>query len=169
MDKKGNLIVTPENMAVFSQSLRMLDASIKEFLRVADNMVPEMLVERGLDEALSRYCRDIISGETLTVKYQSFGLGKRINAAAEVIIYRIILGVLDNIIAHATATVVLVQLIKGNERLNVLVEDNGTEPDVMMQETLPAGIRSKIDYLKGTFNVHAEKGKGTAFTIEFML
>jgi signal transduction histidine kinase len=44
---KDNLIVTPDNMAVFERSLDMIDTSIKELRRVAHNMMPEMLIKFG--------------------------------------------------------------------------------------------------------------------------
>ena len=52
---KDNLIITPDNMAVFERSLDMIDSSIKELRRVAHNMMPEMLTKFGLDEALKEY------------------------------------------------------------------------------------------------------------------
>jgi signal transduction histidine kinase len=48
---KDNLIVTPDNMAVFERSLDMIDASIRELRHVAHNMMPETLTKFGLDEA----------------------------------------------------------------------------------------------------------------------
>ena len=44
---KDNLIITPDNMAVFERSLDMIDTSIKELRRVAHNMMPEMLTNLG--------------------------------------------------------------------------------------------------------------------------
>ncbi|MEO5592009.1 MAG: histidine kinase, partial [Chitinophagaceae bacterium] len=41
INMKDNLIITPDNMAVFERSLDMIDTSIKELRRVAHNMMPE--------------------------------------------------------------------------------------------------------------------------------
>ena len=46
---KDNLIITPDNMAVFERSLDMIDTSIQELRRVAHNMMLEMLTKFGLD------------------------------------------------------------------------------------------------------------------------
>lgn len=168
---KDNLIVTPDNMSVFERSLDMLDTSIKELRRVAHNMMPEMLVKFGLDEAVKEYCNSVTATKMLTIKYQSFGMDKRIDSTSEIIIYRIIQELLNNILKHASASDVLVQLVKGNERLSVLVEDNGKGFDTAtLENNKGAGwtnIRSRIDYLKGRFDIHSEQGKGTTVTIEF--
>ncbi len=170
---KDNLIITPENMTVFERSLDMIDTSIKELRRVAHNMMPEMLTKFGLDEALKEYCNSINTTKLLNVKYQSLGMDARVDKSTEIIIYRIVQELLNNTIKHASATEALVQLIKQDNRLNVVVEDNGKGFDTASLENSKgagwANIRSRVDYLKGRVDVHAERGKGTLVNIEFNL
>lgn len=168
---KDNLIITPDNMAVFERSLDMIDTSIKELRRVAHNMMPEMLTKFGLDEALKEYCNTINATNLLLVKYQSMGLGTRIEKSAEIIIYRIIQELLNNIMKHAAAKEAVVQVIKEEGRLSIIVEDNGNGFDMaLLKDNKGAGlssIRSRVDYLKGQLDIHSEPGKGTLVNIEF--
>ena len=114
---KDNLIITPDNMAVFERSLDMIDTSIRELRRVAHNMMPEILTKFGLDEALKEYCNTINATKLLTVKYQSLGMENKLDKSTEIIIYRIIQELLNNIMKHAGATEAFVQLIRENDRL----------------------------------------------------
>ncbi len=168
---KDNLIVTPDNMAVFERSLDMLDTSIKELRRVAHNMMPEMLTKFGLDEALKEYCNTINTTKLLTVKYQSVGMDLRPDRSIEIIIYRIVQELLNNIMKHAAATEAFVQLVRENNRLNVVVEDNGKGFDTaLLEKSKGAGwinVRSRVDYLKGQLDIHSGAGKGTLVNIEF--
>lgn len=168
---KDNLIVTPDNMAVFERSLDMIDTSIKELRRVAHNMMPEMLTKFGLDEAVKDYCNTVNATKLLTVKYQSLGMGTRLDKAMEIIVYRVIQELLNNILKHAVASEVFVQLIRENDRLNIVVEDNGKGFDTAILEKSKgagwANIRSRVEYLKGQLDVHSEPGKGTLVNIEF--
>lgn len=168
---KDNLIITPDNMAVFERSLDMIDTSIKELRRVAHNMMPEMLTKFGLDEALKEYCNTINTTKLLTVKYQSLGMDTRLEKPTEIIIYRIVQELLNNIMKHAAATEAFVQLIREHNRLNVVVEDNGKGFDTdLLENSKGAGwvnIRSRVDYLKGQLDVNAVAGKGTLVNIEF--
>jgi signal transduction histidine kinase len=170
---KDNLIITPDNMAVFERSLDMIDTSIKELRRVAHNMMPEMLVKFGLDEALKEYCNTINATNLLVVKYQSIGMNTRIEKTSEIIIYRIVQELLNNILKHAGATEVFVQFIKEDERLSVIVEDNGKGFDTsLLKNNKGAGItsmQSRVDYLKGQLDINSEPGKGTLVNIEFPL
>lgn len=168
---KDNLIITPDNMTVFERSLDMIDTSIKELRRVAHNMMPEMLTKFGLDEALKEYCNSINSTRLINVKYQSHGMEGRIDKSTEIIIYRIIQELLNNILKHAAATEAFVQLIREDSRLNVVVEDNGKSFDIaLLKNNKGAGltsIQSRVDYLKGQLDIHSEKDKGTLVNIEF--
>ena len=170
---KHNLIVTPDNMAVFERSLDMIDTSIKELRRVAHNMMPEILLKFGLDEAVKEYCNTVNATGLVKLNYQSHGLENRIEKSEEIIVYRIIQELLNNILKHSGATEGFVQLIRENSRLNVVVEDNGRgfDPD-LPANSKGAGlsnIRSRVDYLKGQLDVHSEPGKGTLVNIEFKI
>ncbi len=168
---KDNLIITPDNMAVFERSLDMIDTSIKELRRVAHNMMPEMLVKFGLDEGLKEYCISINTTKLLTVKYQSLGMEERIDKSIEIIIYRIVQELLNNIMKHSAATEAFVQLIREGARLNVVIEDNGKGFDTSLAENNKGAglvnVRSRVDYLKGQLDIHSEPGKGTLVNIEF--
>ena len=168
---KDNLIVTPDNMAVFERSLDMLDTSIKELRRVAHNMMPEMLTKFGLDEALKEYSNSVTATKLVAVKYQSFGMNERLDSSSEIIIYRIVQELANNILKHASASEVLVQLVKEGNRLNVLVEDNGNGFDTTILETNKGvgwtSVKSRVDYLKGRIDIHSEINKGTSVTMEF--
>ena len=173
INMKDNLIVTPENMALFERSLDMIDTSIKELRRVAHNMMPEMLTKFGLDEALKEYCNNVNTTKLLTVKYQSLGMETRLESSVEIIVYRIVQELLNNSMKHAAATEVFVQVIREGNRLNVVVEDNGKGFDTTLAEKNDgaglANVRSRVDYLKGQLDIHAEPGKGTLVNIEFNL
>jgi signal transduction histidine kinase len=169
---KDNLIITPDNMTVFERSLDMIDTAIKELRRVAHNMMPELLTKFGLDEALKEYCHTVNSTKFLSVKYQSVGMDTRIEKSSEIIIYRIIQELLNNIMKHSAATEAMVQLIKDNNRLSIIVEDNGKGFNTDFKNNTGAGltsIQSRVDYLKGQLDIHSEEGKGTLVNIEFNL
>jgi two-component system, NarL family, sensor kinase len=167
---KDNLIITPDNMAVFERSLDMLDTSIRELRRVAHNMMPEMLTRFGLDEALKDYCSSVNTTKALAVNYQSMGMDSRVDNTTEIIIYRVVQELLNNILKHAAASEAFVQLIRDKSRLSIVVEDNGKGFDMaLLENNRGAGwtnIRSRVEYLKGQLDVHSEPGKGTIVNIE---
>src|SRR5688572_23549399 len=121
-------------------------------MRVAHNMMPEMLLKYGLDEALREYCFIVMNMGVLKTVYQSLGMGGRLDSSTEITVYRIGQELLNNVLKHASASEALVQLVGEDDRLSVLVEDNGKGFDkaILAAQTGAgwANIQSRVDYLK---------------------
>jgi two-component system, NarL family, sensor kinase len=171
---KGNLILTPDNAQVFERSLDMLDSSIQEMRRVAHNLMPETLFKFGLDTALKDFCSDINSSGVLQVNYQSFGMENFIpDQTVSISVYRVIQELVNNIIKHAEAGFVLVQITRSENMLLIDVEDNGKGFDAEMTENRPGmgwkNIRSRIEYLQGTIDLKSQPGNGASIHIEIKL
>jgi two-component system NarL family sensor kinase len=168
---KGNLIMTPENQQAFERSMDMLDSSIKEMRRVAHNMMPEALVEFGLDTALKDFCNDINQSGALQVTYQSIGLENvAIEQTTAITIYRIVQELINNTMKHAAAKSAIVQVTRTGESISITVEDDGKGFDpVILKGKRGIGwsnIQSRVEYLKGKLDVQSEPGKGTSVLIE---
>jgi two-component system, NarL family, sensor kinase len=168
---KGNLIMTPDNAQAFERSIDMLDSSIREIRRVAHNMMPEALVNFGLDTALRDFCNDIDKSGALKVKYQSLNLeNAAIDQTVGITIYRIVQELLNNTIKHAGANSAIVQVSKTGEVLSVTVEDDGKGFDTsILNKTQGIGwvnIQNRVEFLKGKMDVNSTPEKGTSVHIE---
>lgn len=167
---KGNFILTEENGILFNNALHKLDESISEMRRVAHNMMPEALIKLGLQQAMQDYCDSINAARTLTVNTEFHGLEQRMNAAAEVTVYRIVQELVNNVVKHAEATVALVQVIRQGKSLSITVEDNGKGFEAEGWERKnTAGlqnIRTRVNYLQGRMDVKSQPGKGTSVYVE---
>jgi two-component system, NarL family, sensor kinase len=168
---KGNLVMTPDYVQVFERNMDMLDSSIREMRRVAHNMMPEALVNFGLDAALRDFCNDIDKSGALQVNYQSIGMQhETIEQTTAVTVYRIVQELINNTLKHAAAKTAIVQVAKSNSRLSVTVEDDGKGFD---PATMHAGtgmgwsnIRNRVEFLKGKIDIHTQPGKGVSVLIE---
>jgi signal transduction histidine kinase len=162
---KSNVVLDAESALVFERSLDMLDNSISELRRVAHNMMPEVLVKFGLQEALKSYCDSIQQSGIFKVEFQSLGNEIRVASNTEIILYRIVQELLNNASKYAKASTVLVQLAFHENEINITVEDNGVGFDVSKtQQSTGAGwnnIRSRVEYLRGTVDV-TSGSKGTS-------
>ncbi len=170
---KENLILTPDNAQAFERSMDMLDTSIKEMRRVAHNMMPEILVRYGLDTALKEFCTEIDQSGVVHVSYQPMGMNDHIiNQTASVNVYRIVQELVNNVIKHAIAKNVLVQVhVSEQEKLlAITVEDDGKGFDTTtLNKTEGIGwksIKNRVEFLKGTLDVQSTPGKGTSTMIE---
>ncbi len=168
---KGTMVMTHENQQVFERSIDMLDSSIKEMRRVAHNMMPESLLKFGLDTALKDFCNHISKSGAVKINYLSFGMEQAaIDQTVAITIYRIIQELINNILKHAAAENSIVQVTKSGAQLVVTVEDDGRGFDTQILNTSNGigwtNLRHRIDFLKGSFSVDSENGKGTSVHIE---
>src|SRR6202012_1934175 len=70
---------------------------------------------------------------------------------------------------HAAATEALVQLMRNEDMLNIIIEDNGRGFDPSAAPAKGAGlgnVRSRVDYLHGAMDVRAEPGKRVCVHLE---
>jgi two-component system NarL family sensor kinase len=168
---KENLPDAPVTSAAFDRSMNMLDLSISELRRIAQNMMPEALVKFGLDTALKDFCNSVEQSGALQLTYQSFEIRENsIPAITAGSVYRIIQELVNNILKHAGATTALVQLIRKDDTLSITVEDNGRGFNASILETSDGSgylnLRNRVEYLNGTLDIQTAPDKGTSVNIE---
>ena len=167
---KGNVFLSEENAQSFENVIFQLDQSITELRRVSHNMMPEALIKYGLKEALENYCENINLSGKIKVQLQTYGMEKRMEQSTEIIIYRMIQELLQNVIKHADAKNVLIQLVREEDRFNLTVEDDGKGFDTKEMENKAgaglANIKARAEYLNGNVDIVSKKGEGTSVNIE---
>lgn len=160
-----------EKAALIDKNLELADRSILELRKIAHNLMPEVLVRYGLDEALREYCAYLSKSVDLQIDYLSFDLYKvELSQSAQLTLYRVIQELLGNIIRHAKASRALVQLAYSANKLTIEIEDNGIGLDPeKLKHSGGSGwknIRARVDYLKGSISLSSGEEGGTFIHIE---
>ncbi|MBW8687131.1 sensor histidine kinase [Chitinophaga rhizophila] len=152
------------------KTLGRIDAAVSELRLVAHNLTPELLARQGLAAALRNYCENL-SNDQLEITTQIVGLKAKMDPIREIVVYRIVQELVNNVIKHAKASTLLVQLQQNGKQLFLTVEDDGKGFDMTRAgNSRSAGllnIRSRVAYLKGDIQFHAAPGEGTAVEINF--
>ena len=151
---KGNMILDQENASAFQSSIGMLDNVIGEMRRVAHSMMPEALVRFGLKEATQDLCDQVAKSSGVQVHFQAIGSDWNLEKSISVALYRICQELLNNILKHAEASQIQVQLVKDENNISLTVEDNGKGFDPTDKEKFEGiglkNIITRIEYLRGT-------------------
>ena len=157
----------------FTRALTQLDGAISEMRRVAHSMMPETLVRFGLIEALNDFCEGISSSGQLKVTMQDFGFEERLDSSIEIVLYRVVQELLNNVLKYAEATEAQVQLTRVGSNVSLTVEDNGKGFDVNSLETSKgAGFRNvqaRVDYLNGKLDIQSTPEEGTSVLVEIVV
>jgi signal transduction histidine kinase len=158
----------PEKAHRYSDSLQLLDEAIHELRQISHNMVPVSLSRFGLASALETFVAQVNESGQLDVDLQILGLDARLSEEMEVHVFRICQELVQNVIKHARATKLRIQIILHNDSLNISVEDNGAG---MVKDSVSRGfgfstIQSNVDLFKGTFDIESQPGKGCLVLID---
>lgn len=155
--------------AVDEKVVAQLESSISELRRIARNLMPERLMQSGLETALKDLCASFANPK-LEIEFQANGISQDIPLTTQVNIYRIIQELLANSVKHSGATKIIVQCIQEGKQFLVTVEDNGkgfsvTDP----QHSNGLGlnnIHNRVKNLRGSMDIVSEIDEGTSVNIE---
>lgn len=107
-------------------ALDLNSRSIKELRLLGKLLQGEQLIGNGLPEAIGFEIAWIEKTGQFTVTYSAENIvGKNSNADKDLLIFRILQEILNNIIKHAFATQIKIKLDCRNNNLSLTVEDNG--------------------------------------------
>ncbi len=162
----SNMDETQKN-DVFQKALSLLDESCKEIRVVSHNMMPNVLLKKGLVNAVKDFLAQI-NKKDLNINIESDGLQKAIPPHIETVLYRVIQEAVNNVIKHAKASDLFITLYNEDDGIDVMIEDNGVGFDKHNISSDGIGlqnIKSRIAYLKGTVEWDTSENNGTVLSI----
>lgn len=146
--------------------------------RLAVELRPSILDDVGLVAAIERYLQQSAQQWNLAVDFATMGIDGdfRLIPAAETTIYRIVQAALTNIAHHAQPRHVSVLLEQRDQKLVVVVEDDGQGFDLAAVRAHPlekrlglAGMEERGSLIGATLTIETAPGAGTTVFLEVPL
>jgi signal transduction histidine kinase len=147
----------------------MLDSACDEVRRISHNMMPHALFKMGLDAAIQDLVNTIHRSHEMEISFQNLVPLIKLKKGSEISIYRIIQELLQNVIKHAQARQVIVQISQHNGTFSLVVEDDGTGFHVSDRHQEGVGlesVQSRVRFMNGKTTLHSEPGIGTTISID---
>jgi signal transduction histidine kinase len=153
----------------YTKLYNLIDAACVEVRSISNDLKPGSLEKLGLLEAikdlLNRY--KLEEGPEIIFQYFGFNYPSTIDSNIALNIYRIIQELVNNAIKHAKCKEIFVQISKTINEMTITVEDDGIG---FSTENVKKGmglenIRSRVNYLRGEFNVESSENQGTLFLV----
>lgn len=146
-----------------------LDTSVSELRRIARNMVPETLLNFGLEIALKDLC-EFHMRDGLQIVFEAFSIQTNIPVAIQLHIYRMAQELLSNAVKHAKASAIILQCTQDAAVFLITLEDNGIGFNHLKQEKSKGmglkSIRNRVDFFNGQMEILSAEGEGTTINIE---
>ncbi|MFA4991713.1 MAG: sensor histidine kinase [Candidatus Omnitrophota bacterium] len=171
--EKGNykkaLTIIRDAKSILSESSRRIKTLVLD-LRPAELDI--LGIAAVLRELFSHYTKTY----PLDIKFRENLNNVSIKEELAINLYRIIQEALNNIVKHARAKHVKMDLLIENNKINLFIEDDGVGFDQkeIMKNMSPdqvglRGMRERVDLLSGKFLIDSKPRKGTSITASFSL
>lgn len=130
--------------------------------RIAHDLLPVTLAKEGLLSAIAQFAADISHTGILDIRINDkLPPGFRFPPNMELMLYRIIQELLNNVIKHSRATQAQVTFTRTDEQLEIEVMDNGIGFTENKESQGLYSIRERLKALGGSFTIKGTERKGT--------
>jgi signal transduction histidine kinase len=156
----------------FKTANDLIDESIKNTRMIANNLMPGVLNDYGLINALETFCGKLKKTGAIEVTVHSDLKDKRYNAVVEITLYRVILEMINNTLKHAVANAIDIEIHEKDKFINISYSDNGKGFDVEKTMNDPQkglglnNIVNRIKTIGGKCVFQSALDKGTQVNIE---
>ena len=149
---------------------KQINAAIAEVRRISYNVMPQALVDYGLEAALHGLCDTMKRYSNLNIDFRYIKeCEHQLNFEISTALFRIAQEGLNNIVKYADASDVNLHLIDKEDEVYFLLEDNGKGFDeTKLKPNAGTGlynIRQRATLLNGTAEIHSNRGEGTVIEI----
>jgi PAS domain S-box-containing protein len=157
-----------------AESLKNISDNISEAVKqtrtLTFDLSPPTLYTLGfeiaIEELIERFCKE----RKMEYSFRNSDDPKPLTTPVKVLLYRSIREMLINIAKHAKAKLVKVALVRNNNDIQVIVEDDGKGFDSSVLTEKPKGlglfsVRERLRHIGGKLEIESKRGKGTHITL----
>lgn len=144
-----------------------IDKSIVEMRRISRNLMPETLKNLGLEIALKELCESM-SNKHFSIQFEAFNISENIPFQTQLALYRITQESISNVIKHAQAQNVIVQISQNEKTISLTIEDDGVgfNKSEINYGLGIKNIENRVRLINGTLDIISKKGEGTTINVE---
>jgi two-component system, NarL family, sensor kinase len=146
-----------------------LDDILKEMKNISKNLAPIVLIEKGFESAIKDLVMRLQNLKYFDVHLSMNGWDGKVAPFVEHSLYRTVLEVINNIISHAKASVVNIEVLKNGKEISIIIEDNGVGFNSSTSKNNGLGLKNaatRIEGLEGKFFIDSMPDRGTIIIIE---
>ncbi|MFC0603465.1 sensor histidine kinase [Winogradskyella pulchriflava] len=148
-----------------------IDTICNDVRNLSHEISPSDLKLIGFKNAVSDLTDSLSSQTSLSVDFNSYHFPERLEENTEVQLYRVVQETLNNILKHAEATQIDVQLIGHDSYATITIEDDGKGFDTKTKEKGLGlkNISSRVQQIGGKLEIDSKINKGTSILITIPL
>jgi signal transduction histidine kinase len=162
---------TDKAMEQLNDSVNMIGEAINSLSDISRSMSSEIILNNGLIKALEFEAAQLTKTGIYKINFSATGNQVFMDNNTELVLFRIVQEALNNIVKHADASIIDINLHYSSSLLTVQINDNGkgfytneTEAGTGLQN-----IKKRAGILKGNLTLNSTINTGTQIKIEIPL
>jgi len=163
--------LTEEEKNKLHELSKILDSTAADVRDISHRMMPKVLEAFGLVPAIDEMLEKAFKLSDIKYEFEHYNFDQRLPKRTELALFRICQELISNVIKHANANFVSIQLFKNQNQLILIVEDNGKG---ITSNTDQDGhgllnIKSRLNTIDGQVNFEASENSGTTATVRVLV
>ncbi len=161
-----------KNKTILMEAKKLLSQTINETRNIAFNLMPSILNDFGIVPTIRLVGEQIRTKSGVDVVFKTnIEDDHRYNQDTEIALYRIIQEATNNILKHADATRIIVELNQDDSKLHLRLSDNGkgfNMKQVKRNKENHSGLNNmeeRVKLLDGNFHIDSKKGDGVLIEV----
>ena len=156
----------PSDMDNVNQVREIADHAYKEVRNMSHLLNAGVMVNRGLIPAIKKASSFIADTKSINIEVIDLDMPTRIDNAKEIQLFRITQELLTNIVKHAEAKEVLIQLSGDDDEISLSIEDDGRGMEDIQKGIGLENIERRVHEMGGVYDIDSVLGKGTSILIK---
>lgn len=154
-----------------NNAVSMIGEVITDLSDLSRSMSSEIILSNGFIKAMEFEVNQMNKPGMYSIRLKITGESVFMEARRELILFRIVQEALNNIIKHAEATEILIELFFTEDALELMINDNGKgfNKDKLQSGNGFINMQKRAQSLNGLCDIFSEPGKGTRITIKIPL
>lgn len=161
-----------DESGILKQSSGFILNAIEEIRKLSQSLVTPLIKHFGLSKAVDSLLEDVSAVNTLQADLIADSFYEEdIRYDFKLSVFRIVQEQVNNIIKHAKAAAITVELERNNHRILLKIADNGEGFDINQQRKGIGlyNILSRVDVYNGVMDLQSVPGNGTTLCITYPL
>jgi signal transduction histidine kinase len=152
---------------------QLVESSVNAVHRFARKLRPAVLDDLGLIPALHAYIKSLAERGKIKIHLTAFGGVEALGADERTVLFRVAQEALTNIVRHAHATLVKINIVEISGAIRMEISDNGKSFPV--EKTVSSknpkrlglvGMKERVEIVGGSLTIESAPGKGTTVRAE---
>jgi signal transduction histidine kinase len=166
-------VKNPQQEKILNNTDTLLDEAYQKVRSMAHARNTGVIAKYGLLPAIENFAAKVSATQKLSIDVSHNDFTDRLENTLELRIFRMVQELITNVIKHANATEVQLQLARHEDYINILIEDNGKgfNPAKLPQKQGMglSSIKKRVEIKGGNLHIDSSLGHGTTVSIDIPL